>query len=105
MARWRRDGGGGLGLLIALTLPTAVAGVVIEGNEPHVEAYYRTATDRSDDGLVEGLRWALNGDSRHHPSVTQTVLKTLDREPNLRHVLSWKRPWSAGDESTTPAAA
>lgn len=29
-----------------------------------------------------------------HPSVTQSILKTFDNDPNLLHVTSWKSDWT-----------
>lgn len=43
--------------------------------------------------LVNDLRCALNRDGLT-PSVTTSLLKTFENDPNLKHVRHWKRDWS-----------
>ena len=43
--------------------------------------------------LVNDLRCALNRDGLT-PSVTTSLLKTFESDPNLKHVRHWKRDWS-----------
>lgn len=55
-------------------------------------------SEEQNEELREALRWALNkpeerGDK--HPSVTQSILKTFENDPNLFHVKAWKRDWAA----------
>lgn len=43
--------------------------------------------------LLHDLRCALNRDGLT-PSVTTSLLKTFENDPNLKHVRHWKRDWS-----------
>jgi hypothetical protein len=43
--------------------------------------------------LLDDLRCALNRDGLT-PSVTTSLLKTFENDPNLKHVRHWKRDWS-----------
>jgi hypothetical protein len=46
--------------------------------------------------LLDDLRCALNRDGLT-PSVTSSLLKTFENDPNLRHVRHWKRDWTQPD--------
>ena len=51
---------------------------------------------------IEGLRWVLNtsGKGGRVVSVTETILATFQREPNLYHVRAWKAYWEPGSAGT-----
>ena len=51
------------------------------------------------DQLLRDLRCALNRDGLT-VSVTMSLLKTFENEPNLKHVRAWKRDWSQRQPST-----
>lgn len=51
--------------------------------------------------LVNDLRCALNRDGLT-PSVTTSLLKTFENDPNLKHVRHWKRDWSQVGEPAVP---
>ncbi|MFN2506714.1 MAG: hypothetical protein ABR540_21290 [Acidimicrobiales bacterium] len=53
--------------------------------------------------LVERLRWVLNDSPDDgKPSVTESILKTLGTDTNLKHVRQWKQDWR---RSAAPAVA
>jgi hypothetical protein len=57
--------------------------------------------DGKDAQLVERLRWALN-EGEEGPSVTDCILKTLARDPNLKHVRHWKQDWRRAEGEAPP---
>lgn len=66
--------------------------------------------DPENQELLTGLRWVLNEAANDGPSVTQTILKTFEAEPNLDHVRHWKRSWRrefgrGGRDGTRSSAA
>ena len=63
--------------------PSAVASVTKAGLVPVEE----------NQELLRELRRVLNG-PRRGPSVTTTLLKTFQNDPNLNHVRHWKREWA-----------
>jgi hypothetical protein len=55
--------------------------------------------------LLADLRCALNRDGLT-PSVTTSLLKTFENDPNLKHVRHWKRDWTQVDpQDATPVPA
>lgn len=55
--------------------------------------------------LVADLRRALNGDGHLAASVTTSLLKTFENDPNLKHVRHWKRDWTSAVPSPAPLDA
>lgn len=55
--------------------------------------------------LVADLRRALNGDGHLAASVTTSLLKTFENDPNLKHVRHWKRDWTSAVPTTAPLDA
>ncbi len=57
--------------------------------------------EKENEELRRGLRWALNSPEERgddHPSVTQSILKTFENDPNLIHVNAWKSNWAEEHE-------
>jgi hypothetical protein len=59
-------------------------------------------TAGANEQLRTDLLSALNGDGKLTASVTTSLLKVFDNDPNLKHVRHWKRDWS---QPTPPVAA
>ena len=52
--------------------------------------------------LLDDLRCALNRDGLT-PSVTTSLLKTFENDPNLKHVRHWKEDWTQATPASQPA--
>jgi hypothetical protein len=89
-----RGGGGPRQTLRSLGIRTATGLEDAMRQSPDGEPVARgLVSAEANQQLLDDLCWALN-DGGLKPSVTTAMLKSIENDPNLKHVRNWKKDWS-----------